>query len=257
MNFEDAFPEIEDFFQKDSFSESDLNELIISLTSNYLDQNLSKAKNILELKLLRYKLKNEEEIELEKNHNNLNSDLTKSKKQLNKEKKKLAKRKRLEKIKKAVNNYKNSLLETNQNISKKLKTKGEIKKKLNSNNSLKEFNESLIEPTKSSFNKASENKNYDVENLSRELNWSLKFLQTLIAQKTGKKNTKSLTEKEFDQCSEMIESRKKALKREEKQNYKIQNVTRSKKYSYKSKKIGVWDKISLHGPGKIIYIRSK
>jgi hypothetical protein len=257
MNFKDAFPEIDDFFQKDYFSESDLNDLIIRLTSNYFNENLSKAKSILELKLIGYKLQNEENIALEKNHINLNNDLTKSKKQLRKEKKKLEKAKRLDKIKKAVNDYKKSLLETNQNISKKLNTKEKNKQKLNSNNSLKEFNESFINPKKPTFKKATENKNYDVEKLAYELNWSFKFFQTLIAQKTGKKDAKSLTEKEFVQCNDMIESRKKGLKRKEKQNYKFPNVIKSKRHSHNRKKNGVWDKISLYGPGKIIYIRSK
>ena len=78
LDIKDAFPEIEDFFQKDYFSESDLNELIISLTSKYYNENLSKAKNILELKLLGYKLKSEEDKSSEIKTNNLNNDLKKS-----------------------------------------------------------------------------------------------------------------------------------------------------------------------------------
>lgn len=70
MNLKNTYSEIDDFFNRISFNESDINLLIIKLSSQYSSQELIKVKNIFNLKLLGYSLKKEEK-KLAKNEDNI------------------------------------------------------------------------------------------------------------------------------------------------------------------------------------------
>ncbi|MFD0797208.1 hypothetical protein ACFQZJ_07040 [Maribacter chungangensis] len=75
------FPEIEQFFRKDYFSEEDLLQLKEKLASNYPEKNLlEKAHSLMELFLLKFKLSSPEELKNFKEEDIVNSHLKANKK---------------------------------------------------------------------------------------------------------------------------------------------------------------------------------
>jgi AraC-like DNA-binding protein len=107
---------------------------------------------------------------------------------------------------------------------------------------------------------------YPVEDLAQELQWSVRYLQRIVEQKTGIHNAITLTKKQYAKCAEAINSRKNALARQAKaERFALESSP--KKYSYLSnnskgnksseESSGPWGEVAKYGPGKLIYIRSR
>lgn len=260
MNLKKEYPEIEDFFHRDSFSENDISILINDLTKQYDNKDLIKAKNVFELQMLGYKLK--KEIKSQNSEYKIKKDSALS--EIEKEQRKKDKKKKLEIIKKAKREYKESLKFKTHNIKTYSKT-------INKNNSQKNIEKVIYSKQTTAKNKVDKtlidlklskivqvNNSYDILDISDKLKWSVSRIQRLVEQKTRIKNALTLSKEEYNLCKEMFETRRKALQKQAKSEmFSKSYIKRKKKYNHSNKSAGVWDRIAVNGPGKLIYIRSR
>ena len=148
MNLEETYPEIEDFFEKDCFSESDINMLIIDLTKKYNKKDLIKARDIFELKLLSYNLKKEEEKSLKDiNKVKITNYLSK----IEKKQRRKGKTKKFLRIKKAKREYKESLKQGNTWIKEMYASKKKALQRQEKNKSHSKTFESPIKRSNQSY----------------------------------------------------------------------------------------------------------
>lgn len=209
------FPEIDDFFRQDYFTEENLNDLKSKLQESYLDREVfSKALSLIDLYLVKFKLSTPKELEQFKKEG-------------------IEKNKTRRKRNKAI--YSGNLESKKRNIKESRINEGKYNK---------EYLEFLKIP---------------ISKISIDLDISISFINKVLeSKKIDTIEEGFLSREQFAALKEILVSKLKAKIRKQKQIEKVLGVKIIKANKHKPKTGGkVYEALSKHGMGKVIYIRSK